>query len=517
MPKKYLELESTYRNRNLFPNQACFDVQISQSGVHAQGNAVDPITHAYPVKTFRISDESITGSVGVFNPTAGLNVSSPTKFIFNILTSNISNPKSNIFNKNYYVGAVIYQTTSPATPPSSVGRILEWTYLAQTATSYAFTVLVDTPAISTASFYTDTSFSIGQMSFIGVTGPQQIFIPSAGNCPNLYNDYYVFNQTATTAPLYTKISNFDMDTHLAVAQSDISSWAGGDILVLRKSLPNIYNGTYQLINPISSTPPQPVIQNYNLCTLKIPGSSYIISNGSYINSFVRYYPETSPLTSECLVTRIVGVVVEISGGGMATHYSVDTTGTLYTQYAGKNPPFTITPTQWIATADLIPLSRTLEIMPYSTDNFSPFVYNGSLSSQNQTVAYEVCLNSLILPNVVLSTGGRISYYPFVYVEIENIGSSSSNINTIYSNNPNTYKAIFKVPITDLNHPKSAPFVKLTGNGMKQTIPFKINSDMRVNVKLPDGSLFTTNQVDNTNGQRPNPMLQISFTFEVSRV
>jgi hypothetical protein len=156
-------------------------------------------------------------------------------------------------------------------------------------------------------------------------------------------------------------------------------------------------------------------------------------------------------------------------------------------------------------------------MPYSTDNFSPFVYNGSLSSQNQTVAYEVCLNSLILPNVVLSTGGRISYYPFVYVEIENIGSSSSNINTIYSNNPNTYKAIFKVPITDLNHPKSAPFVKLTGNGMKQTIPFKINSDMRVNVKLPDGSLFTTNQVDNTNGQRPNPMLQISFTFEVSRV
>jgi hypothetical protein len=517
MPKKYLELESTYRNRNLFPNQACFDVQISQSGVHAQGNAVDPITYAYPVKTFRISDESITGSVGVFTPSAALNVSSPTKFIFNIPTASITNPKSNIFNKNYYVGAVIYQTTIATSPEtSSVGRILEWTYLAQTATSYTFSVLIDTPPISTSSFYNNTSFSIGQMSFIGVTGPQQIFIPSAGNCPNLYNNYYVFNQTRTA---YTKISNFDMDTHLAVAQSDISSWTGSDILVLRKSLPNIYNGTYELINP-SSSPSQPVIQNYNICTLKILGSApaaYITSNGSYINSFVRYYPETSPLTSECLVTRIVGVVVEISGGGMANHYSVDTTGSLYTQYAGKNPPFTITPTQWIATADLIPPSRILEIMPYSTDNFSPFVYNGSLSSQNQTVAYEVCLNSLILPNVVLSTGGRISYYPFVYVEIENIGSSSSNINTIYSNNPNTYKAIFKVPITDLNHPKSAPFVKLTGNGMKQTIPFKINSDMRVNVKLPDGSLFTTHQSDNTNGQRPNPMLQISFTFEVSRV
>ena len=91
------------------------------------------------------------------------------------------------------------------------------------------------------------------------------------------------------------------------------------------------------------------------------------------------------------------------------------------------------------------------------------------------------------------------------------------MNTIYSNNPNTYKAIFKVPITDLNHPTTTPFVKLTGNGVVQTIPFKVNCDMKVSIKLPSGALFETEELDTSNGQAPNPMLQISCTFEVNRI
>lgn len=67
MPKKYLELDSNYRNRTLYPNQASFDVPISQSGTNTQSAAVDPITDAYPIQTFRIFDEVISAGTIVAN------------------------------------------------------------------------------------------------------------------------------------------------------------------------------------------------------------------------------------------------------------------------------------------------------------------------------------------------------------------------------------------------------------------------------------------------------------------
>ena len=141
-----------------------------------------------------------------------------------------------------------------------------------------------------------------------------------------------------------------------------------------------------------------------------------------------------------------------------------------------------------------------------------------MSSQSQAVAQAVTLNSLILPNATLYDGGRIAYYPYVYVELENTSSSSGgNRNLIYSNNPHTYKALFKVPITDLNYPNQSPFVKLTGNGMKQTIVFKQNDDMKVSIKLPNGDLFKTSSSDTSPGNLPNPLLQISVLFGIEKI
>jgi hypothetical protein len=156
-------------------------------------------------------------------------------------------------------------------------------------------------------------------------------------------------------------------------------------------------------------------------------------------------------------------------------------------------------------------------MGFNVDNYSPFTYNGSLASQNQSVSYDVTLNSIVLPNVILSTGGRIAYYPYVYVEIENVSTTTgANKNMIYSNNPNAYRAIFKVPITDLNHPSTTPFVKLTC-GMTQTMTFKPNADMMVTVRLPGGSVFRPQAHDTLYGQTPNTMLQLSMLFGLTRI
>ena len=247
------------------------------------------------------------------------------------------------------------------------------------------------------------------------------------------------------------------------------------------------------------------IPNSNVCKIGYPTDS------SYIKSFVRYYSST--LTPIFATTQITGIVLRVvPNNGSAETYIIQNSSTQQQQ-----KDMIILNTQFITTANPIPIGYCVEVLPYSRDNFSPFVYNGSLTSQNQPVSYEVSLNSLTVPNVVLSSGGRIAYYPYVYVELENVGTTSNNTNTIYSNNPNTYKAIFKVPITDLNNPATTPFVKLTGNNVVQTIPFKINSDMRVSVKVPDGRVFTPLLADNGAGQAPDPMLQLSVLFEVNRI
>ena len=171
-----------------------------------------------------------------------------------------------------------------------------------------------------------------------------------------------------------------------------------------------------------------------------------------------------------------------------------------------------------------PLSSTpktddqYEILQYSKDNYSPFVYSGTMASNSQPVAYDMTLNSLTLPNQFLTLGGRIAYYPYVYVVIENISTTGGNPkNLIYSNNPNTYRAVFRAPITDLNHPQNSPFVKLTGNGMKQTMTFKQNDDISIYVLLPNGEIFQTEMKDNFDGLNPNPMLQVSAVFSMEKI
>ena len=84
------------------------------------------------------------------------------------------------------------------------------------------------------------------------------------------------------------------------------------------------------------------------------------------------------------------------------------------------------------------LSQTFEILLFSYDNHNPFVYTGSITSQQEVVCYQIELVDLILPNRVLNcgNGSRVAFYPYIYVEITNISGSSSGMkNCIYSNNP----------------------------------------------------------------------------------
>ena len=106
------------------------------------------------------------------------------------------------------------------------------------------------------------------------------------------------------------------------------------------------------------------------------------------------------------------------------------------------------------------LASWFEVLWFSEDSFNPFFYNGSITSQQDMVCYELELINLVLPNRPLDIcgGGFIPFYPYVYVEISNVSSAiGSSINAIYSNNPNSTSMIFRAAVDDVNDPITSSF------------------------------------------------------------
>lgn len=157
----------------------------------------------------------------------------------------------------------------------------------------------------------------------------------------------------------------------------------------------------------------------------------------------------------------------------------------------------------------------INIVSLVQDNYVPLIYNGSVVSQNELVAYEISLLSLNLPNITLITGSSIAYYPFVYVEFTVKNQQAPNL--IYSNNPKSNKAVFQVSIKDIKDKAVTPFIKLSGRSMTQIIKFKPNDCLSFSVFLPNGKLFETVANDFYCPSGTNPFVQIDALFGIQRI
>jgi hypothetical protein len=130
------------------------------------------------------------------------------------------------------------------------------------------------------------------------------------------------------------------------------------------------------------------------------------------------------------------------------------------------------------------------------------------------------LLNLILPNKTLNTqyGSRIAYYPYVYVELSNVSASGAGLtNIIYSNNPNSIRMIFRACIDDMNQPQNAPFIKIDGDKMVQTIKFKPNDNLRFRVIMANGEPFKVNDTEYFSPNQPNDKNQITALFAIKRL
>jgi hypothetical protein len=465
---RYLEVDSTYRDRNRFPEPSNFEIPLSQTGRRTGKDCIDPVCKATPIVSWTSNNLSV-------------NIGNVKKLICNVLpkTSDLSgctNTQTFIINSvprlhqlyGYYVGLIIEDSAF-----YNRRRITEYEFLGSYPGYDRAKITVDSSFPETfvpgnqINIYDPTDLSNSEYPFFWVPATLNKF-------PNRYVNYLLFNESLND---WKKILHFDEITHTFNLDTSDGLLPGEWNALQNYSIrvePPIFPPRY-MANPTILAATASTI-TVDMFIPDLDSSKFI----RFVPSIYNYDPITSNqyrrVVSYDNVTNIINVF----------------------------PNFDVIPSP----------GALIEVMNISHDNLNPFVYTGSLTSQQELVCYEIELLSLLMPTEILKSGigGSISYYPYVYVELSN--TCSQNRNIIYSNNPHSNKALFRVPVFDIQ--ESPVFTKI-GGGMSQTIKFKPNDTLSFSVRLPTGDLIKAESTDNFSPALPNPFIQFFAMFSLKRL
>jgi hypothetical protein len=588
MSTRYLEFDSNYRNRKLYPDPSNFVIEISQSGQLSKTTAADPVSDSSPVLIW--NNNFIQGTT-------------PQNFISGITVSPVTSPSNTgntIFKvtgtnlkqvRNFYVGAYLVRDSTGANPPVAPitsRRIIEYNPL-NTSTAM---ITLECPLPDSLTGL--TGFVIYNPTPLPTDTPNTLikfYIPGSNDSlsvnqktqnygfggDNYYINYYVMNTDTGT---FRKIIGYDFVTRLATLDSPTpggEDWSSNTYalsnFVIRKVIPLEYSTILSPSTILYASANMVQLQyNPNISTETYNGdfirinpavnapSPYDITTTPPYNAGV---PATNCQTEERKIQKYVygyGSIQSVAGttvnlGSAATNLSEVYEGMFITNLsAAVSPPpsfpyptativsynpitkvavlsspiFTAIGEQWLIRTCVVTPSFSIapcvgnlyEIEQFTRDNFNPFVYTGSLVSSQEAVCYEVELLNLILPNFLLSSsrGGRAIFYPYLYVELQQISSSTTtNRNIIYSNNPNSYRMLFRAVVDDTPMPIISPFIKIDGDGMVHTIKFKPNDSFLFAVYHSNGELFKVALQDKFSPSATNPLAQISACFSFKRV
>lgn len=565
-PLNFIEVDSSYRDRQLWPNPAEFDVILEQTGSKDALTALDPVSDSSPREYWNSSFNSLSANNEITDIT--IVQTDPNNLGDNtIVLITINNTSGYGFRAeaDFYDGAVLSCTASGNLIRR---RILTYTYIGISGTTQYAVVTLNNSLPDNTSF--SANCTIGNPSpSTQIVGNPQIFIPFGENTENYYINSYVRNINTGE---YTTVIYYDPITHLAILnETTVTNWSTSSLnFVISDQLPSVYSsfnyvgtggtgpnytvlygGTginnvyYGLSNLVPSTPSTyigsflrvlcatgnlPTHTTSNLAPTGAYGQMERITNfitlqsafiGSVGNGNVFTLDSRAVPTDNYYINSYLSLNNGTVNANLITSYTGATrTGTVYTNFSSPpsgqsiyiqtitlQAPFTVQPD-----------ARSMyEILPFTNDNFNPLSYNGSTDSSQQAVCYEVELRNLVLPNIVLNVGdgGRVAFYPYVYVELT--PKDNPPYEPIWSNNPNAKKMMFRLVVSDTNAPTVTPFVRLRSDGMIQTIKFKPNTNFHFSVRIPSGEVFSTNAIENYSPLEPNPLIQVSAMFSIKRV
>lgn len=513
--RRYIELYSGSRNREQFPNPACYNIPFASTRqILDPSQAIDPLTTGPIYYTWQGGNPFPSLSVPAPNPTPP-----PTQYP--------SQPGSN-------QGCVFLEIVGASSQYEFyIGYLLNNVTIGQTRkirsydpTLGKFTVDLAYTGESVGDLYTITDPSDGSTS---------IYIPSIDlyenpifQYDNAYENYYIVDENLSSQLGYivaSKISFYDMYSQTATIQSAFPiGWSQTDIFTIRKTVPQekfILDTPNTSNDGIFIAPPTSNFPGYSLpgIVMYLPLGAGDRQKDIYAGKYI-YHSYNENLSPSNQANPYCNK--NIFGGGIYGLFSIKSSQfnpslnrvELLIDVNKKNGPIeNIKIPNYYGGNE----GSSINIVSFLKENFSPLNYNGTMVSVNESVCYDIELVSLIMPNVPLVTGSRLVFYPFVYVELANISSPSGASNDlIYSNNPPSNRALFIVPVTDTNQPISSSFMKIA-SPMSQNVKFKPNDSLRFRVYLPDGKQFETIKSDNLSPYPPNGRLQIEALFCIKRV
>jgi hypothetical protein len=518
---RYIEINSAYRDRNLWPDPAEFEVSISESGTRGKDSARDPVCNSMVIESWVSNAFVATGGVMI---TCAVNSTESVQANGNqILLIQSADPLQ--VTEDYYVGAVGRDNNGIRR------RVVAYKYLGYTGAVYKGQFTFETAFPEPIAY----SITISDPTDLTIDDYCLIFVPNGRESNNAYPNMIMYNETKET---YGTITNYDNVTRLATVSSP-GGWAVTDAYSIRTALPAF---TFTPAGSVS--------------VVSLPTTYTADYKGDYLrgidNEFTPIVPVVAPVWQTALITKYLYLSTTFTSPAPASTsaftlsagssvdgyyvggYLVDLLGNLYLvlTYNGTTKSGTISGTFDVAvlagtsanmrSAFVSPSFASvsginLELLPFTRDNYVPISYSGSMDSQQNNVCYEVELINLTLPNRILATGygSRVSFYPYMYVEFYNLSSRDRNI--LYSNNPNATKMLFRVPIDDIPNLVTSSFIKLDSDCCVQTVKFKPNDTMHFSVRLGNGELFKTVLEEDFAPSEPNPLIQVSAIFSIKRL
>lgn len=536
MVSRYIEIDSSYRDRNLWPNISEFEVLISQSGRREQNNAFDPVSEATPIVTWSPNEFIInnTGST-TFNVTI-TNITVNSDNTRTILFS-VNNGTDLLQTKtNYYTGSHVRLTTGGNLERY---RIISYEFISnQTNNIGKITVNGLVNATIGNGITISSDVTLNDESNLTINPYSFLFVPNGRSGHNAYVNCIIYNHDKKT---YRQIIDYDSISKL-IKFERVAGWLHTDFYSIRKTPPisgqNITTTNFSVfsLNDLATFSNTQMFKNSFLSlksvTKPITWHSRLITryetltgNVTATNSTTEVFFPEHALSDDDDYYKDAFIILNpnqplLRTTHQITSYNATTKlATFLPAFAGTTAgtliPFTFRSIFVNKSFDNTIDLTHFEILPFSYDNYNPFVYSGTI--QQEMVCYEIELLNLIIPNKILNCGygNRIAFYPYIYVEISNVHSRAKN--AIYSNNFNAAKVTFRVPITDVQNPMNTSFLNFDGDRMIQTIKFNPHDNLFLSVRLSNGELFKTAETELFSPSSPNPEIQISACFKLKKI
>ena len=444
--KRYIELNSTYRNRNIYPNPASFKVNVGNSGQKTDAiNALDSYSRGQSSFVFQGNQASFVGQT---------------------MTGTPQSPIISALDKtdDYYQGLTLINDATLET-----SFISDWDN--------------GLKQFSLETTFNEETWINGQTaSIVDPSNRQEIFIPGG------ISD---FQQTFVGQYLY----NFDIDEYRIICDYDPLT----KTLLLEKPFSSLWaiDNYYEIVSE------QAVSIDTTQSVSKISAVLAAIElniNDGYRGRFIKFSNLTDPTIS--YGTRLV------------TSYYGSITVPPY-QPLGPTPPTQLKEVVFTPGID----TGGIQNVRYQIINFTKDIgsyLNYSSIWKNERAYYRLILDNLILPNRKVDSpeGKTTAFYPYVYVVFSN---DSLGTNSLFnSNNPNSQRAVFRCPITDIADIELSTFIKVRSS-MTNILRFNPFEDLVFQVYLPNGEIFKTIEDDNLPPENPRAFIQISCTVSFEKI